>query len=151
VRKLAERTTKATKEIAMMIKQIQKDTSGAVEAMVEGTKEVEKGKHLTNEAGQSLKQIIQGSEKVVDIVTQVAAASEEQSAASEQISKNIELISNVTHESTTGIQQIARASEDLNRLTVNLQELIGQFKIDGPVSIDQKDNKLSVKSNLLVK
>jgi len=62
---------------------------------------------------------------------QVAAASEEQSSAAEQISKNIEAISNVTHESAEGVQQIAGAAEDLNRLTVNLQQLTSQFKIDG--------------------
>jgi methyl-accepting chemotaxis protein len=130
VRKLAERTTKATKEIAGMIKQIQKDTSDAVSSMQEGTKEVESGKELVNQAGSVLKEIIGASEKVSDIVVQVAAASEQQSAAGEQISKNIEGISNVTNESSAGIQQIARAAEDLNRLTVNLQELVGRFKID---------------------
>ena len=130
VRKLAERTTKATKEIATMIKQIQKDTSGAVESMQQGTVEVEAGKALAEKAGSSLQEIIHGAEQVVDIVTQVAAASEEQSSAAEQISKNIESISSVTQESASGIQQIAHASEDLNRLTLNLQELIAQFKVD---------------------
>ena len=130
VRKLAERTTKATKEIATMIKQIQKDTSGAVDSMQQGTKEVEAGKILAEKAGTSLQEIIHGAEKVVDIVTQVAAASEEQSSAAEQISKNIESISSVTTQSASGIQQIAHASEDLNRLTLNLQELIAQFKVE---------------------
>lgn len=60
----------------------------------------------------------------------VAAASEEQSSASEQIGKNIELINQVTQETAGGIQQIAHASEDLNRLTLNLQELITQFKLE---------------------
>jgi methyl-accepting chemotaxis protein len=130
VRKLAERTTKATKEIATMIKQIQKDTEGAVASMSKGTEEVEKGKALADRAGQSLQQIITGADEVVDMVTQVAAASEEQSSAAEQISKNIEGISNVTRESASGVQQIARAAEDLSRLTVNLQELISKFKLD---------------------
>jgi methyl-accepting chemotaxis protein len=134
VRKLAERTTKATKEIATMIKQIQKDTSGAVESMEQGTKEVEVGKQLAEKAGTSLQEIIHGAEQVLDIVSQVAAASEEQSSASEQISKNIESISSVTQQSASGIQQIAHASEDLNRLTLNLQELIAQFKVDETVS-----------------
>ncbi len=129
VRKLAERTTKATKEIALMIKQIQKDTSGAVESMNRGTVEVEKGRTLAEQSSTSLKEIITGSDRVVDVVTQVAAASEEQSSASEQISKNIEAISSVTQESAAGTQQIARAAEDLNRLTSNLQELLGQFTI----------------------
>jgi methyl-accepting chemotaxis protein len=130
VRKLAERTTKATKEIAVMIKRIQSDTNEAVVSMSEGTKEVEVGKELAERAGNSLRQIIGSSDKVVDIITQVAAASEEQSSAAEQISKNIESISNVTHESASGTQQIARAAEDLNRLTDNLQNLISQFKVD---------------------
>ena len=130
VRKLAERTTKATKEIASMIQHIQKDTKDAVLSMQQGTVEVESGKELAEKAGQSLKEIIVGAERVVDIVTQVAAASEEQSSAAEQISKNIESISSVTQESASGIQQIAHASEDLNRLTLNLQELVAQFKVD---------------------
>ena len=129
VRKLAERTTKATKEIAGMIKQIQKDTGNAVESMGEGTEEVERGKALANKAGESLREIVEESQHVVDIVTQVAAASEEQSSAAEQISKNIEAISSVTQQSAAGTQQIAHAAEDLNRLTLNLESLIEQFNI----------------------
>ncbi len=128
VRKLAERTTKATKEIAGMITQIQRDTEGAVSSMEEGTQEVEKGKLLADKSGESLKEIIKGTEKVADVITQVAAASEEQSAMSEEITKNIEGINSVTHESAAGVQQIAKASEDLNRLTINLQQLISKFK-----------------------
>jgi len=130
VRKLAERTTKATKEIAVMIKQIQHDTSGAVESMSKGTDEVEKGIALADKAGKSLKEIIVGVDAVVDLSTQVAAASEEQSSAAEQISKNIEAISTVTNQSAAGVQQIARAAEDLNRLTINLQDLTARFKIE---------------------
>lgn len=130
VRKLAERTAKATKEIAAMIRQIQKDTGEAVSSMNAGTEEVEKGKILTVKAGESLKQIITGAKDVLDIVTQVAAASEEQSTTAEQISKNIESINHVTNESASGIQQIAHASEDLSRLTLNLQNLVSKFKIN---------------------
>jgi methyl-accepting chemotaxis protein len=151
VRKLAERTTKATKEIALMIKQIQKDTNGAVKSMEKGTEEVEKGKHLADKAGQSLNQIIQGAEQVVDIITQVAAASEEQSSASEQISKSIETISSVTLESSGGIKEIAKASEDLNRLTLNLQKLTAKFKTGGPTgSVVKNNDKDEFKSQLTV-
>ncbi|HLP18081.1 MAG TPA: methyl-accepting chemotaxis protein [Bacteroidota bacterium] len=129
VRKLAERTTKATKEIAKMIKQIQKDTAGAVQSMQVGTKEVENGKAMAERSGESLRKIIEGAERVVDVITSVAAASEEQSASAEHISKNIEAITNVTQESAGGTQQIARAAEDLNRLTQNLQEMLGQFSL----------------------
>jgi methyl-accepting chemotaxis protein len=130
VRKLAERTTKATKEIAGMIKQIQRDTKDAVDSMTLGTDEVEKGRALAEQSSVSLNEIITGAEKVVDVATQVAAASEEQSSASELISKNIEAISCVTQESATGTQQIARAAEDLNRLTKNLQDLLAQLTVD---------------------
>lgn len=142
VRKLAERTTKATKEIANMIKKIQVDTKEAVTSMNEGTKEVEVGITLAQAAGESLQQIIEGVVKVSDIINQVAAASEEQSSAAEQISKNIESITNVTHETASGTQQIARAAEDLNRLTNNLQDLIQQFKVD-----NGGDSKYYVRDN----
>jgi len=129
VRKLAERTTKATKEIAEMIKTIQKDTSGAVVSIEQGTKEVETGRDLAHKAGESLKEIIHSSTEVVDVINQVAAANEQQTRAAEQISKNIEGINNVTHETAIGISQVAQAAEDLNRLTENLQELINRFRI----------------------
>jgi methyl-accepting chemotaxis protein len=152
VRKLAERTTKATKEIADMIKQIQKDTSEAVVQMKHGTEEVEKGKELAKKAGESLKEIISASVSVVDDINQVATASEEQSATADQISKNIESISNVTNESSAGIQQVARAAEDLNRLTEGLQNLISAFRLnndgDSGSSI-RKNNKLVRKDKLI--
>ncbi len=143
VRKLAERTTKATKEIAGMIKQIQKDTKGAVESIEEGTEEVKKGKELANKAGDSLRGIINASNKVVDDVNQVATASEEQSAAAEQISKNIEAISNVTNESSAGIQMVARSAEDLNKLTENLQGLLSKFRIN----IEEEEDHYSIRQN----
>ena len=135
VRKLAERTTKATKEIAIMIKQIQIDTGNAVVSMTKGTEEVNNGTQLAKKAEEALNKIISSSVEVVENITQVAAASEEQSSAAEQISKNIESINNVTHESAMGTQQIARAAEDLNRLTTNLQELVSQFKIDDSLAV----------------
>ncbi|MCX6139196.1 MAG: methyl-accepting chemotaxis protein [Ignavibacteriales bacterium] len=131
VRKLAERTTKATKEIATMIKKIQNETKRAVEAMGQGTAEVEKGKQLADKAGASLGEIVEISQKVTDMISQIAAASEEQSKASEEISKNVEGISSVTGETAQGTQQVARAAEDLNRLTDSLQQLLSKFNLSG--------------------
>lgn len=130
VRKLAERTTKATKEIAQMIKKIQTDTKSAVDSVAEGSVVVEEGKKLASKAGDSLKQIISSANEVVDLANQVASASEEQSSTAEQISKNIESMSQVTNESANGIQQIARAADDLNRLTENLSNIVSNFKVD---------------------
>jgi methyl-accepting chemotaxis protein len=134
VRKLAERTTKATKEIAQMIRKIQTDTKNAVESVNQGAIVVEEGKKLASKAGQSLKEIISSANEVVDLANQVASASEEQSSTAEQISKNIESISHVTNESASGIQQIARSADDLNRLTEKLSNLVSQFKVDTSTS-----------------
>ncbi|HUI29936.1 MAG TPA: methyl-accepting chemotaxis protein [Candidatus Acidoferrales bacterium] len=131
VRNLAERTTSATKEITSMIKQIQRDTAEAVNSMESGTKEVDKGKDLTDKAGKSLQRIITAAREVVDVITQVAAASEEQSASAEQITKNIDAISNVTLENANVVGQIARSSEDLSKLTLNLQDLVSRFRVEG--------------------
>ena len=141
VRKLAERTTKATKEIAGMIKAIQTDTAGAVQSMSEGTTRVDEGIKLADKAGTSLREIVTVSQKVTDMVAQIAAASEEQSSASEQISKNVEAISSVTNETATGVHQIAKAADDLNRLTERLQEVLGRFKVDGHGSAARHDAK----------
>ena len=144
VRKLAERTTKATKEIAGMIKQIQKDTTEAVDAMKKGKQEVDAGKELANKAGEVLNDIIQGAQKVSDVAALVAAASEEQSATAEEISQNIESISSVTQQSATGSQQIARSAEDLSNLTQNLEKLISHFKIDDERGSNGKNGKMLV-------
>jgi methyl-accepting chemotaxis protein len=130
VRKLAERTTKATTEVAIVIKQIQKETGEAVESMKKGTIEVERGKQLVNKVGESLDLIIKNSQSVEEIILQVAAASNQQSAASEEISRNIESINNVVQQNTLGIHQISKSAESLNQMTSNLDELVSKFKVD---------------------
>ena len=137
VRKLAEQTTKATKQIAGMIQQIQSDSHGAVNTMANATKQVDAGILLADRAGASLQEIVKTSQKVTDMVTQIAVANEEQSSTSEQISKNMEAIATVTQQTASGTQQIARAAEDLNRLTEALQQLVNQFKLTSQKERDQ--------------
>ncbi len=129
VRKLAERTTKATKEIAGMIKQIQADTKEAVASMDEGTKKVSDGIELADHAGDSLLEIIKISQHVTDKVTQIATASEHQTHASEMISNSVERINVVTQQNVEGTTMIAHSVEALNHLTENLQELLSKFKL----------------------
>lgn len=129
VRKLAERTTDATKQIAGMIKGIQSETEQAVVAMNKGNEEVKSGIELADRAGTSLESILQSTQDLMDMINQIAAASEEQSATSEQISKNVVSISKVTADSTRRIEDVAHTSEDLARLTEHLSELMGQFQI----------------------
>lgn len=128
VRKLAERTTKATNEIAEKIKHIQGEASGAVTIMKQATREVETGKRLVDRAGDALEAIIADSDEVIDIIARVAAANEEQSATSGVIASNINTISKVTREAADGIQQIANAAESLKKLMLDVQTTLASFR-----------------------
>jgi methyl-accepting chemotaxis protein len=129
VRKLAERTTTATKEIAQMIKNIQEETKTAVTAMESGTKQVEEGVTFTSKAGDSLKQIIQMSEQVGEMITHIATAATEQSSASEEINHNMEEIAKLVRESADGAQQSAKACQDLSGLALDLQKMVANFQL----------------------
>lgn len=128
VRKLAERTGKATKEIALMIKKIQEDTSRSVESMNIGVAEVESGVNIASEATSALDMIVESSSRSLDMVQRIAAATEEQSAASEQVSQNIESIVGTTKMTLEAIEQIAQASSELARLASELQRRVDMFK-----------------------
>ncbi len=130
VRKLADRTTKATDEIAESIQSIQSETDEAVSRMKSGTDEVRRGMELASEAGSSLELIVASSREVSSMITSIAAAAEQQSAAAEEVSRNVEGISAVTRQTTEGVQQAASAANDLSRKSEELQGLIGQFKVD---------------------
>ncbi len=129
VRKLAERTGKATGEITDMIKGIQTETEEAVQSMETGVQEVDKGRELADKAGNSLTEIVNMSQSVMDMIQQIATATEEQSTAAEQISKNIENVASVTKETATGAEQAAAAAEELNRNAEGLQQIVAQFKV----------------------
>lgn len=140
VRKLAERTTKATKEIADTIKSIQQEARDADSAVAEAERSVEEGMKLTEEVAGSLKEILEVNQKVSEIISLVAEGSVQQSEAAEMISRNIEAISTVTQQSASGTQQVARAAEDLSRLTVNLQDLISGFKLASQLKAGSASN-----------
>ncbi|MCB0286525.1 MAG: PAS domain S-box protein, partial [Calditrichaeota bacterium] len=129
VRKLAERTTKATKEIAETIKAIQGEAREANKSMIEAGNAVDNGMKLNSEVALTFEGILKNIAESYDQINQLASASEEQSSTVEQISKNVESINLVTQESASGLQQVANGAESLNQLTVKLQELIGQFKL----------------------
>lgn len=130
VRKLAERTTTATKEVASIVAQLHTETGEAVRVMANGKSSVGEGISLATEAGDALARIMETVHSAADMITQIAAASEEQSTTSEQISRSIELISTVSSESAQGVSQIARASEGLSRLTTDLQTRVDRFQVE---------------------
>ncbi len=129
VRKLAERTGKATGEITGMIKGIQSETEDAVASMESGIQEVESGRELADKAGDSLGQIVTMSQSVMDMIQQIATASEEQSVAAEEISKSIDYISSVTKETATGAEQSASAAEQLSHQAEGMKQMVSQFRV----------------------
>ncbi len=129
VRKLADRTTKATEEIAGSIQAIQTETGQAVERMNAGTKEVEQGVHLATDAGKSLAQIVTAAQNVATMIQSIAAAAEQQSSASEEISRNIEAISAVTKQANEGAGQAAAAAAQLSSKAEQLQVLVSRFRM----------------------
>ncbi len=130
VRMLAEKTTKATKEIADMISTIQNDTRGAMGSMEKGTEQVEEGVRLANEAGQSLREIMTSIERASEMVRQIAVAAEEQSATTEEISTNITSIAGVATETAEGVKHISSATEDLRRVADELKGIVDAFVLD---------------------
>jgi methyl-accepting chemotaxis protein len=130
VRILAERTTQATKQITVMVTQIQKDIAETVQIMKQGTRETATGKRLAEKAGVALEQIIDQTSKVAGITTQVAAASEEQAATSEEIRRNVNGMTHTLEQLTTEINEITDAAESLKGLAVNLQTMTRQFRVE---------------------
>ncbi len=131
VRKLAERTGKATKEIAVMIKKIQADTEKSVKGMEAGKTEVEQGVRLAEEAKGSLNLIVQASDKGADMIQRIATAAEQQSAASEQVSASTERIAGISKKAEESTNQIRQASGELAKLASELRSITSWFKVNG--------------------
>ncbi|HXI10416.1 MAG TPA: methyl-accepting chemotaxis protein, partial [Thermodesulfobacteriota bacterium] len=129
VRKLAERTTKATKEISGMIKTIQNETGKAVGAMDAGTDKVENGVKLANEAGDALKQIFTGVEDVTDKISHIATSAEQQSSTTDEITRNMDSIADVSKSNVASIGEVSNATDEMARLATELKELVSRFTI----------------------
>jgi methyl-accepting chemotaxis protein len=129
VRKLADRTTKATEEIGESITSIQTETGQAVERMNAGTEQVQVGVEKATLAGHSLEQIVTGAQDVASMIQAIAAAAEEQSAAAEQVSRGIQSVSAVTTQCAEGASQSAMAASQLSVKAEQLQSLVGKFKL----------------------
>ncbi len=129
VRKLAERTAKATSEIGSMIGAIQEEVQKSVTSMDEVSKMVGTGVEFSTQTGEALHKIVSSVSELQMMVQQIASATEEMSATSEQISGDIMAVANVSKETSTGSEQIAGASSEVARLASRLLEMGGQFKV----------------------
>ncbi len=129
VRALAERTTKATKEISEMIKVIQRNTQTAVSAMEEGVAEVHNGTDEAERSGEALRKIQDEINAVNLQVQQIATAAEEQTATTSEITGNMHQITEVVAGSVDRARDTYNAAQHLSRLSEELQRVVGQFKL----------------------
>ena len=129
VRALAERTTRATREIGEMIKTIQHETKQAVTVMDEGVNEVAKGSEKAAKSGKALEQILDQINAVTSQIHQVATAAEEQTATTSEISSNMQQITGVISQTARGAQESAAAANQLSELSEDLRKIVSQFKL----------------------
>jgi methyl-accepting chemotaxis protein len=129
VRRLAERTSAATKEIDATVRGIQDGTHIAVEAMRSSMEQVKSGEASANSAGEALTSIISGSVSVQKMVTQIAAAATEQSYSTQSVVNTMGEITASVERTASSSQQSVDASEELSHLANELSALVGAFKV----------------------
>ena len=129
VRTLASRTQESTHEIEEKITKLQTGSKHAVEVMEKGSEQAVKGEQQANEAAESLEAITRAVSTINDMNTQIASASEQQSATATEMNRNIVNISEVSELTANGSEQTTQAANELAKLASDLQQLVMQFKI----------------------
>lgn len=114
VRKLAQRSADAAKEIKALI--------------ADSVSKVEDGSRLVEQSGQTLRVIVGAVKKVSDIVAEITAAAREQASGIEQVNKAILQMDQVTQKNAGLVAQAAQASQSINEQTVELQQLMDFFQ-----------------------
>ena len=137
VRALAERTTKATKEIASMIKSIQGETQSAVGSMSEGVAEVKRGTAEANRSGEALEDIHNQINDLTMQISQVATAAEEQTATTHEITSNIQMITDVVNRNVESAHITTQATAKLAEQVDNLHSLVSHFRLANALEWDQ--------------
>lgn len=144
VRKLAEQSQEAAKQIADLILEIQAETNQAVDAMETGIQEVVLGSEAVNGAGDAFNEIIVTINKVSKQVQEVSIASEQMAAGAEQALSAIQNVASIseetaasaqevaaaTEEQTASIQEVAASSTVLTQLAEELRNMVRHFKVD---------------------
>jgi twitching motility protein PilJ len=128
VRKLAEHSRSATKDIAALIKAIQAETNEAVVVMEEGTREVEVGAGLADQAGKALEAISSVVRQSAELVQEISLASKQQVRGTEGVANAMQIISGITRQTTQGARQTAATVGDMVKLSEQLNEALGQFR-----------------------
>ncbi|MGF6164900.1 methyl-accepting chemotaxis protein [Pseudomonas sp. 2725] len=129
VRALAHRTQQSTSEIERMIGSIQSGTEHAVDSMRNSTERAESTLNIARGAGMSLDTINSAIVEINERNLVIASAAEEQAQVAREVDRNLVNIRDLSVQSATGANQTSAASNELSRLAVDLNTLVGRFSL----------------------
>jgi len=128
VRKLAERTSKATGEIAGMIDGIQRRSKSAVAAMENTIGHLESGSELATKAGEAIAAIRSANSEVQRVFADINEAMHEQGAASYDIAQKVERVAQASEQSSTSVGVSATEAANIRSLTNRMRATVERFK-----------------------
>jgi twitching motility protein PilJ len=131
VQRLAERSASATKRIETLVQTIQADTNEAVSSMEQTTAEVVAGARLAEDAGLALGEIEKVSNDLADLIQNISEAARQQSAAATNISATMNVIQEITTQTSVGASQTAESIGNLAQLAADLRRSVADFKLPG--------------------
>ena len=131
VRSLAERSSQAAKDIAVLVESIQAGTNEAVIGMQHGTKEVEKETKRVDEAGTALKEILEKVQESAKLASEISASFQHQAKSSSSISDAMERIDTIARETARGAQRSKILSEEMAKSSRTLNLVVSKFKLPG--------------------
>ena len=131
VQRLAERASNATKRIETLVQTIQADTNEAVSSMEQTTAEVVAGARLAEDAGLALGEIEKVSNDLADLIQNISEAARQQSAAATNISATMNVIQEITSQTSMGASQTAESIGNLAQLAADLRRSVADFKLPG--------------------
>jgi twitching motility protein PilJ len=131
VQRLAERASGATKRIETLVQTIQSDTNEAVSSMEQTTSEVVAGARLAEDAGLALGEIEKVSTDLADLIQNISEASRQQSSAATNISATMNVIQEITSQTSVGANQTAESIGNLAQLAADLRRSVADFKLPG--------------------
>ncbi len=129
VERLAQRSARATGQIAGLIAAIQAETNETVVAMEETTREVVAGSRLSQDAGKALGEIESISNQLAELIQSISLSSRQQARAADDISISMNQISEITQQTADGTRQAASSIHELATLADELRGSVSTFKL----------------------
>jgi twitching motility protein PilJ len=129
VQRLAERSGAATKQIEVLVKAIQADTNDAVISMEQTTTEVVQGARLAQDAGVALGEIEKVSDELANLIKEISAAALAQSAAANQVSSTMNVIQEITSQTSSGVTATASSIGNLAEMAKEMRSTVAGFTL----------------------